>query len=213
MRVSSYCALNQPLSALLYANETAASALEYYDQKFAEPYPLPKLDQVALPDFEAGAMENWGLVTYREAYLLADISATLSTKKSVATTVTHELSHQWFGNLVTMQWWDDLWLNESFATIMEYFATDYLYPEYHIWQDFFTSDCLAALRRDCLPGVQSVQQAVHDPAEISTLFDASIVYAKGARLVLMLIRLLGEPQFDQGIRYYFDQYKYHNTTG
>lgn len=213
VRVSSYCALNQPLSALLYANETAASALEYYDQKFAEPYPLPKLDQVALPDFEAGAMENWGLVTYREAYLLADISATLSTKKSVATTVTHELSHQWFGNLVTMQWWDDLWLNESFATIMEYFATDYLYPEYHIWQDFFTSDCLAALRRDCLPGVQSVQQAVHDPAEISTLFDASIVYAKGARLVLMLIRLLGEPQFDQGIRYYFDQYKYHNTTG
>lgn len=213
VRVSSYCALNQPLSALLFANETAARALEYYDQKFAESYPLPKLDQVALPDFEAGAMENWGLVTYRESCLLADSSATLSTKKSVATTVTHELSHQWFGNLVTMQWWDDLWLNESFATIMEYFATDHLYPDYHIWQDFFTSDCLAALRRDALRGVQSVQQAVHDPAEISTLFDSAIVYAKGARLVLMLIRLFGEDQFDQGIRYYFDQYKYHNTVG
>lgn len=213
VRVSSYCTLNQSLNSLLFANETAARALEYYDEKFAEPYPLPKLDQVALPDFEAGAMENWGLVTYRESCLLADSSATLSTRKSVATTVTHELSHQWFGNLVTMEWWDDLWLNESFATIMEYFATDYLYPDYHIWQDFFTSDCLAALRRDALHGVQSVQQAVHDPAEISTLFDSAIVYAKGARLVLMLIRLLGEGQFNQGIRYYFDQYKYNNTVG
>lgn len=213
VRVSSYCALNQPLSSLHFANETAARALEYYDQKFAEPYPLPKLDQVALPDFEAGAMENWGLVTYRESCLLADNTATLSTRKSVATTVTHELSHQWFGNLITMQWWDDLWLNESFATIMEYFATDYLYPDFHIWQDFFTSDCLAALRRDALRGVQSVQQPVHDPAEISTLFDSAIVYAKGARLVLMLIRLLGEDKFDQGVQAYFGQYKYHNTVG
>lgn len=211
VKVSSYCALNQPVESLLFANETAARALEYYDAKFQEKYPLPKLDQVALPDFEAGAMENWGLVTYRESMMLADKTATISTKQSVSTTVTHELSHQWFGDLVTMEWWDDLWLNESFATVMEYFATDALYPEFNIWQDFFTSDCLAALKRDSMPGVQSVQQVVHHPSEIATLFDSAIVYAKGARLIYMLIKLMGEEKFDQGIIDYFNKYKYSNT--
>lgn len=213
VRVSSYGALNQPLESLIFANQTAARALEYYDEKFGMSYPLAKLDQVALPDFEAGAMENWGLVTYRESCMLADTAASLETKKSVAITVTHELSHQWFGDLVTMKWWDDLWLNESFASVMEYYATDALYPEFNIWQDFFTGDCLAALRRDCLRGVQSVQQVVHDPAEIATLFDGAIVYAKGARLVLMLIRLMTPEKFYQGIRYYFDKYQYENTVG
>lgn len=211
VKVSSYCALNQPAESLLFANETAARALEYYDAKFQVKYPLPKLDQVALPDFEAGAMENWGLVTYRESMMLADKTATVSAKQSVSTTVTHELSHQWFGDLVTMEWWDDLWLNESFATVMEYFATDALYPEFNIWQDFFTSDCLAALKRDSMPGVQSVQQVVHHPSEIATLFDSAIVYAKGARLIYMLIKLMGEEKFDQGIIDYFNKYKYGNT--
>lgn len=213
VKVSSYCALNQPIESLIFANDTAARALEYYDDKFQEKYPLAKLDQVALPDFEAGAMENWGLVTYRESMMLADKTATIDTKQSIALTVTHELSHQWFGNLVTMQWWDDLWLNESFASVIEYYATDALYPEFNIWQDFFTGYCLAALKRDCLPGVQSVKQAVHHPAEIATLFDSAIVYAKGAHLIFMLIRLMGEDKFDQGLRYYFDQYKYQNTVG
>ena len=211
--VASYCALNQPLSSLEFANTTAARALEYFEDTFGIPYPLPKLDQVALPDFEAGAMENWGLITFRESMMLADQTATLDTKHSVALTVTHELSHQWFGDLVTMAWWDDLWLNESFASVIEYFATDALYPEFNIWQDFFTGDCLAALKRDCLPGVQAVHQAVHSPAEISTLFDGAIVYAKGARLILMLIRLLGEPQFFRGVQDYFEQYQYQNTSG
>lgn len=213
VKVSSYCALNQPVESLLFANDTAARALEYYDEKFQEKYPLAKLDQVALPDFEAGAMENWGLVTYRESMMLADKTATVETKQSIALTVTHELSHQWFGNLVTMQWWDDLWLNESFASVIEYFATNALYPDFNIWQDFFTGYCFAALKRDCLPGVQSVQQAVHHPSEIATLFDSAIVYAKGAHLIFMLIRLMGEGKFDQGIRDYFDQHKYSNTVG
>lgn len=213
VRVNSYCALNQPIESLLFANDTAARALEYYDEKFQEKYPLPKLDQVALPDFEAGAMENWGLVTYRESMMLADKTASLETKQSIALTVTHELSHQWFGDLVTMQWWDDLWLNESFASVIEYFATDALYPDFNIWQDFFTGYCLAAFQRDCLPGVQAVQQAVHSPAEIATLFDSAIVYAKGAHLIFMLIRLMDEEKFDQGLRDYFDHYKYCNTVG
>ena len=213
IKVASYCALNQSLSSLNFANEVAARSLEYYDDKFGLPYPLAKLDQVALPDFEAGAMENWGLVTYRESCMLAEPNASVDTKQSVAITVTHELSHQWFGDLVTMQWWDDLWLNESFATIMEYYATDTLYPELKAWQDFFTGDCVAALRRDALPGVQAVQQPVNDPAEIATLFDGAIVYAKGARLVLMLMRLMGEENFYRGVRDYFAEYQYQNTVG
>lgn len=213
VKVVSYAALNQPREALNFANDTAAKALDFYDEKFGVKYPLPKLDQVALPDFEAGAMENWGLVTYRESCLLADASATLEAKQSVAITVTHELSHQWFGDLVTMAWWDDLWLNESFATMMEFVATDALYPEFNAWQDFFTSDCLAALKRDSLPGVQSVQQEVHDPAEIATLFDSAIVYAKGARLMLMLYRLMGDDAFMEGLRDYFERYQYQNTVG
>lgn len=213
VKISSYAALNQTTSSLEFANEVAMRALEYYDEKFGIKYPLTKLDQVALPDFEAGAMENWGLVTYRESCMLAEPNASIDTKQSVAITITHELSHQWFGDLVTMRWWDDLWLNESFATIMEYYATDALYPEFKVWQDFYTGDCVAALRRDCLPGVQAVRQDVHDPSEIATLFDSAIVYAKGARLVLMLIHLLGAENFDKGVRDYFQKYQYNNTVG
>ncbi len=213
IKVTSYAALNQPMESLLFANKTAAAALDYYETQFDTPYPFAKLDQVALPDFEAGAMENWGLVTYRESCMLADVNATMETKQSVAVTVTHELSHQWFGNLVTMEWWDDLWLNESFATMMEFYCTDALYPEFNVWQDFFTSDCVAALKRDSLPGVQAVQQEVHDPAEIATLFDSAIVYAKGARLMLMLNRLMGQDNFLKGLRDYFRKYRYQNTVG
>ncbi len=213
VRVTSYAPLNQTDSSLEFANEVAMRALDYYTDKFGIPYPLSKLDQVALPDFEAGAMENWGLVTYRESCMLAEPNASVDTKQSVAITVTHELSHQWFGDLVTMEWWNDLWLNESFATIMEYYATNALYPEFHAWQDFFTSDCAAALKRDAVRGVQAVQQEVHHPAEIATLFDAAIVYAKGARLVLMLMRLIGDQKFYQGLRDYFQKYQYQNTVG
>ena len=211
--ITTYAPLNQSIDSVDFANEIAARSLEYYDNQFGIPYPLEKLDQVAIPDFEAGAMENWGLVTYREACLLADKTASLDTKKSVALTVAHELSHQWFGDLVTMKWWDDLWLNESFASVMEYYAVDYIHPEYNIWEDFITSDCLAALNRDVYKGVQSVFQPVESPAEIATLFDGAIVYAKGARLMLMLIRLMGEEKFLAGIRDYFKQFRYSNTCG
>ena len=213
VEITSYCTLAQDVNAVDFANEVAAKSLEFYDDNFEEPYPLPRLLQVALPDFEAGAMENWGLVTYRESMMLAGKSATLSTKKGVALTVAHELSHQWFGDLVTMAWWDDLWLNESFASVMEYYAVDYIHPEYKIFEGFFTGDSLAALTRDCLAGVQSVHQEVHDPAEIATLFDGAIVYAKGARLMLMLIRAMGWKPFCKGVAEYFNKYKFGNTVG
>lgn len=211
--VTTYCALNQDPKTLVYANRIASAAIDFYNSKFGVEYPLPKLDQVALPDFEAGAMENWGLVTYRESCLLAYENSPLESKEGIAITITHELSHQWFGNLVTMKWWDDLWLNESFATVMSYVATDEICPDYQIWEDFFTSECLAALTRDAYPGVQAVKQPVSNPAEIATLFDASIVYAKGAHLMFMLMRLMGKRQFFAGLKKYFKQYKYSNTTG
>ncbi len=211
--ITTYCSLAQELDAVDFANEVAAKSLEFYDDNFGVKYPLKKLDQIALPDFEAGAMENWGLVTYRESMMLAGKNATLGTKKSVALTVAHELSHQWFGDLVTMAWWGDLWLNESFASVMEYFAVDHAYPEFKIFEGFFTGDCFSALSRDAYSGVQSVHQDVADPAEIATLFDGAIVYSKGARLMLMLIRMMGWDEFCRGIRDYFEKFKYQNTVG
>jgi len=213
VEITTYCALNQDVDSVDFANEIAAKSLEFYDDNFKIPYPLTKLDQVALPDFEAGAMENWGLVTYRESMLLIGKAATLGAKKSVAVTVAHELSHQWFGDLVTMKWWDDLWLNESFASVMEYYAVDAIHPEYKIFESFFTSDCYAALLRDAYLGVQSVHQDVKTPEEIATLFDGAIVYAKGARLILMTIRLMGWENFCKGIADYFEKFKYQNTVG
>ncbi|MBR0460424.1 M1 family metallopeptidase [Candidatus Saccharibacteria bacterium] len=213
VKITSYCALNQDPDTLDFANHIAAESLDYYDEKFATPYPLQKLDQVAIPDFEAGAMENWGLVTYRESCMLAGPSSAISDQQYVATVIAHELSHQWFGNLVTMRWWDDLWLNESFANVIEYYATNAIHPEYHIWEYFFTGECVAALYRDALKGVQAVRQPVHSPEEIATLFDGAIVYAKGAHLMFMLIRLIGEDQFFAGIQDYFKQHQYGNTTG
>ena len=203
----------QDVDSVDFANEIAAKSLEFYDDNFGVPYPLAKCVQVALPDFEAGAMENWGLVTYRESMLLAGKTATIGTKKGVALTVAHELSHQWFGDLVTMAWWDDLWLNESFASVMEYYAVDHAYPEFKIFEGFFTGDCFAALMRDAYTDVQSVHQEVHDPAEIATLFDGAIVYSKGARLMLMLIRLMGWESFCKGVADYFEKYQYQNTVG
>ncbi len=213
VEITTYCSLAQDVDSVDFANEVAAKSLEFYNDNFGVPYPLTKCTQVALPDFEAGAMENWGLVTYRESMLLAGKNATIGTKKSVALTVAHELAHQWFGNLVTMMWWDDLWLNESFASVMEYYVVDAICPNYRIFETFFTNDAYAALVRDASKGVQSVHQEVNDPAEIATLFDGAIVYAKGARLMLMLIRLIGWEEFCKGMKDYFKKHEYGNTVG
>ena len=211
--ITTYAPLNQAKESLIEPNRIAGEALDFYDQAFGVPYPLPKLDQVAVPDFDAGAMENWGLVTYRESCLLIDKTATLTDKIQIATVITHELSHQWFGNLVTMAWWDDLWLNESFANMMEYYCLDAIRPEWKVWQEFFVSDCYYALTRDTSPDIQAVKQAVNHPSEIETLFDPAIVYAKGSHLMFMLMRLMGEQNFLKGLRDYFEKHQYQNTTG
>ncbi len=202
----------QPLESLDFALDTAARTIEFFDDYFGVPYPLPKCDLVAVPDFSAAAMENWGLITYREIALLADPKTTsISTRQYVAIVIAHELSHQWFGNLVTMKWWNNLWLNESFATLMEYTAPDALHPEWNIWSEFATQETISALRRDSMDGVQSVQIEVNHPDEISTLFDPSIVYAKGARLMRMLEHYVGKEAFRAGLNAYFKKHAYGNT--
>lgn len=201
-------------NTLDFALDIATRSIDFYDEYFGVKYPLPKSDHVALPDFSSGAMENWGLITYRESCLLADPDLTPeSSRRFIATVIAHELSHQWFGNLVTMNWWNDLWLNESFANMMEYVAIDALQPNWHMWEDFATNEVTAALRRDSLDGVQSVQADVNHPDEISTLFDPAIVYAKGGRLLVMVRKLIGEEAFRAGLKSYFEKFAYKNTVG
>lgn len=201
-------------NTLDFALDIATRSIDFYDEYFGVKYPLPKSDHVALPDFSSGAMENWGLITYRESCLLADPDLTPeSSRRFIATVIAHELSHQWFGNLVTMNWWNDLWLNESFANMMEYVAIDALHPEWRMWEDFATNEVTAALRRDSLDGVQSVQADVNHPDEISTLFDPAIVYAKGGRLLVMVRKLIGEEAFRAGLKSYFEKFAYKNTVG
>ena len=201
-------------NTLDFALDIATRSIDFYDEYFGVKYPLPKSDHVALPDFSSGAMENWGLITYRESCLLADPELTPeSSRRFIATVIAHELSHQWFGNLVTMQWWNDLWLNESFANMMEYVAIDALQPDWHMWEDFATNEVTAALRRDSLDGVQSVQADINHPDEISTLFDPAIVYAKGGRLLVMVRKLIGEEAFRAGLKSYFEKFAYKNTVG
>ncbi|MBW3569314.1 M1 family metallopeptidase [Candidatus Parcubacteria bacterium] len=203
----------QPESFLTYALEEAIKIQEFFAEYFQTPFPLKKMDHVALPDFEVGAMENWGLITYREAALLADpVNRSISTEQHVSLVVAHELSHQWFGNLVTMKWWDDLWLNESFASIMEHIALDNLHPDWHQWEDFTSADVISASNRDNYLDVQPVSLEVKHPDEIHTLFDGAIVYAKGARLLKMLYDYVGEEAIRNGLKNYFDKYAYKNTV-
>lgn len=202
----------QKPESLDFALTIATRTIDFFNDYFGVPYPLPKSDHVALPDFSSGAMENWGLITYREVALLVDPSTTsISSKQYAALVIAHELSHQWFGNLVTMKWWNNLWLNESFANLMEYVALDALHPEWNVWLDFSSYESISALRRDSIDGVQAVQVEVSHPDEIGTLFDGAIVYAKGARLLRMLQHYIGREAFQAGLKSYFAKYAYQNT--
>jgi puromycin-sensitive aminopeptidase len=195
-----------------FALETATRCLEFYEDYFGIPYPLAKCDMIALPDFASGAMENWGLITYREQCMLVDPKNTsLGTKQYVAMVVAHELAHQWFGNLVTMQWWTDLWLNEGFASWIEYLACDTLFPEWQMWTQFVASEQQAALKLDALENTHAIEVLINHPDEIRTIFDA-ISYNKGASVIHMLYGYLGANDFRDGLRYYLKQHAYKNAV-
>jgi len=214
VKVSVYATSAHTPEALDFGLDVGKRSVEFFNDYYGIPYPLPKCDMIAIPDFSAGAMENWGLVTYRESCLIADpATVSQSAREVVALVVAHELSHQWFGNLVTMKWWNDLWLNESFANVMEYVAVDALFPDWHIFDSFIGNEGLSAFRRDSIPGVQSIKTEVNHPDEISSIFDPSIVYAKGGRLINMLRSYIGEDDFRAGLTQYFKKHAYSNTTG
>ena len=211
--VGVYSTKAHPLSNLDFSLDIAVRSIEFYEDYYGVKYPIPQSLHIAIPDFSAGAMENWGLVTYREVCLIVDENSSVASRQQVALVVAHELAHQWFGNLVTMRWWDDLWLNESFANMMEYVCVNAIEPSWNIFEDFQTGDVPAALKRDATDGVQSVHVEVKHPDEINTLFDGAIVYAKGSRLMHMLRRWLGDTDFAKGLHAYFEKHQYSNTIG
>lgn len=194
-----------------FALDVAIQALDMYDQTFKEAYPLPKLDMVAIPEFAMGAMENWGLVTYREVDLLVDSKhASSQQKQRVATVVCHELAHQWFGNLVTMAWWDGIWLNEAFASYTQAYAMSVMYPEWSIWEQFVFSELQGGLRLDALLSSHPIQVDVLEAEASLQNFDA-ISYLKGSTVVRMANAYLGQEAYEKGLQIYMERHKYTNT--
>jgi aminopeptidase 2 len=169
------------------------------------------MDQIAIPDFNAGAMENWGLVTYRSVALLLDEETSgAAQKERVAEVVQHELAHQWFGNLVTMDFWDGLWLNEGFATWMSWYSCNIFYPEWKVWQGYVTDSLASALSLDSMRSSHPIEVPVKRADEINEIFDA-ISYSKGSAVIRMISKYLGEDVFMEGIRRYLKKHAYGNT--
>ncbi|XP_063887388.1 aminopeptidase N-like [Scylla paramamosain] len=194
-----------------YSLEIGSKILTFFEDYFSIPYPLPKQDMVAIPDFAAGAMENWGLITYRETAMLYDPKVSSAYNKQwVATVVAHELAHQWFGNLVTPKWWTDLWLNEGFASFIEYVGADHAEPEWQMMEQFIMIDLHKAFRLDCLESSHPISIPVAHPDEIYEIFD-TISYAKGASIIRMMKFFLTEATFRRGLTNYLKTKAYANA--
>jgi aminopeptidase 2 len=194
-----------------FSLEVAAKTLAFYEKAFASEFPLPKMDMVAIPDFSAGAMENWGLITYRVVDLLYDEkTAGAATKERIAEVVQHELAHQWFGNLVTMDFWDGLWLNEGFATWMSWYSCNEFYPEWKVWETFVIDALQSALGLDSLRSSHPIEVPVRRAEEINQIFD-SISYSKGSAVLRMISKYLGEDVFIDGVRRYIKKHAWGNT--
>jgi len=195
-----------------FSLENTKKFLKYFEDFSGIKYPLPKLDLIAIPDFAYGAMENWGAITFREIALLFDEKKTSTTvKKYVAEVVAHELWHQWSGDLVTMKWWNDLWLNESFATYMAYKAVDNYFPELQMWEDFLRSETSDSMAEDSLKTSHPIDVEVKTPEETEELFD-KISYGKGGSVLRMIEGYLGEETFRKGVANYLEKHKYSNAT-
>ncbi len=194
-----------------FALDVAAHALEWFSDYYGLPYPSDKLDLVAIPDFAFGAMENLGCVTFREVLLLVDEAAASQPElQTVAKVINHELAHMWFGDLVTMAWWEGIWLNEAFATFMETACSAAYRPDWRVWSTFCRSRA-SALSTDSLGATRAVEYPVHSPAEAEDMFDV-ITYEKGAALVRMLEQYLGPETFRAGVRLYLRRHAYGNTV-
>lgn len=211
--VRTYAAKDQ-LEFAKNSTKMAADVLDFYEEYFQIPYPLEILNQIALPDVEAGvgAMENWGCVTYRADALLINPEQTSRDMLTYnAVVIAHELAHQWFGNLVTMKWWDELWLNEGFAAFIEYLAIDHIKPEWDVWEEFLSNDYSSARKKDAMRHTHAVRTDIHHPKEIAEVFD-DITYRKGSSSIRMLWHYLGEEDFRLGLSAYLKDHSYGNAT-
>lgn len=195
-----------------FALEIAKRSIEFYQNYFEIPYTLPKLHLIAVPEFAAGAMENWGAVTFRESALHIDENSGVRNRKRVTETIAHELAHMWFGDLVTMKWWDDLWLNESFATFAAFKVVDAVYPQWRTWQDFLKGETAGAMARDSLINTHPIQVAIKSPSEIEQIFD-EISYGKGGSILRMIEAYMGAEDFRKGVTNFLTRHKYSNATG
>ncbi len=195
-----------------YGLEVAAKSLDFYQTYFGIPYTLPKLHLIAVPEFAAGAMENWGAVAFRETALLIDEGSDVRAKRRVTEVVAHELAHMWFGDLVTMRWWDNLWLNESFATLMAFKVIDHVRPEWDAWQHFLATQTAGAMSRDSIRSTHPIEVSVRSPEEIEQIFD-DISYGKGASILRMLEAYMGVEDFRRGIGSYLSKYRFSNAEG
>ncbi len=205
------CATPGKLALTPYALGVAKFALHYYDNYFGIHFPLKKLDFIGIPDFEAGAMENFGAITFRETDLLLDPeTASFAAKRNATLAIVHEMAHQWFGDLVTMKWWDNIWLNEGFATWMENKCTAAMHPEWNIPQ-FVAADEQQTLDIDALPTTRAIRAKADTPEEIDQMFD-SIAYGKAGAVLLMVENYLGKETFRQGVHAYLAAHEYGNAT-
>lgn len=191
--------------------EYAKKFVDFYQKYFRIRYPLPKIDLIAIPDFAVGAMENWGAITFRETALLGDEKSAVAVKQRIAEIVAHELAHQWFGNLVTMQWWNDIWLNESFATFMAYKAMDKVFPEWNMRAQYVDKVINTALSADQIASTHPISVEVNMPSEIDQIFD-EISYEKGGSVLNMLEDYVGSEAFRKGLNSYLKRHAYSNAT-
>ncbi len=195
-----------------FAIDVARKTISFYEDYFGIKYQLPKEHLIAVPEFAFGAMENWGAITFRENALLADESSSTQQKIRVSEVVAHELAHQWFGDLVTMKWWDDLWLNESFATFMSHKAVNETFPEWRMWESFLTGETSPAMLKDALKTTHPIEAHVENEAEIEQMFD-DISYGKGASVLRMIEAYLTPENFKKGISSYLKKFQFSNASG
>ncbi|XP_067128251.1 aminopeptidase N-like [Centruroides vittatus] len=202
----------EALKTAEYALETGSLIIKYFEEFFNVSYPLPKMDMISISDFSAGAMENWGLITFREAALLYDPKiSSAGNKQGIASIISHELAHQWFGNLVTPKWWDDLWLNEGFASYVEILGVQKCHPDWEMNQQFVVDDLQEVFELDSLKTSHPISVPVNNPDEITEIFD-SISYKKGASVIRMMNYFLGDDTFRRGLTNYLRNKSYDSAV-
>nr|XP_045618493.1 glutamyl aminopeptidase-like isoform X1 [Procambarus clarkii] len=195
-----------------YALDTGASILQMYERMFDMPFPLPKSDMAAIPDYSSGATEHWGIITYRETSIFYnEMQSSAANLQRVTAVISHELAHQWFGNLVTLEWWNDLWLNEGFASYVEYKGVDYMYPDWDMDAQFLLKSLQVVMEIDACLSSHPIVKLVTTTDQINAMFDA-ISYKKGSSVLRMLENFMGEPAFQKGINSFLKKYCYGNAV-